>query len=90
MAAMEWLYGRYHGRILRLARSSTADGAWKAKLREILAEFDDDCRSLSTSSSGELRDELASQIEQEGLRFSDPEKCKVLALAIKHFDAGDQ
>jgi hypothetical protein len=90
MAAMDGLYGRYHGRILRLARSSAADGAWKAKLREILAEFDDDCRHLSTSFSGELRHELASQIEQEVLRFSDPEKCKVLALAIKHFDTGDQ
>jgi len=46
---MDHLYGRYHGRILVLATRSTEDGAWKAKLREILAEFDDDCRELSAS-----------------------------------------
>ena len=34
------LYSRYHGRILRLATQATSDGAWKAKLREILAEFE--------------------------------------------------
>jgi hypothetical protein len=37
---MSALYGRYHGRILSLARVSTADGAWRSKPREILAEFD--------------------------------------------------
>jgi hypothetical protein len=31
------LYSRYHDRILRLATQATSDGAWKAKLREILA-----------------------------------------------------
>jgi hypothetical protein len=85
---MSGLYGRYHGRILRLARRPTADGAWKAKLREILAEFDDDCRGLSPSLTRALRHELASQIEQEVLRFSDTDKCAVLTLALKHFDAG--
>ncbi len=49
MTAMNQLYGRYHGRILGLVRQSTSDGAWKAKLREILAEFDDDRRLLSAS-----------------------------------------
>jgi len=43
-----------------LARSSTADGACKAKLREILAELDDDCLRLSASAASELRQELAS------------------------------
>jgi hypothetical protein len=90
MTAMSALYGRYHGRILRLARVSAADGAWKPKLREILAEFDDECRHLSASSTSALRYELACQIEQEALRFSDAEKRKVLVLALKHFDAGEQ
>src|SRR5437016_13984337 len=67
-----------HGRILRLARQSTSDGAWKAKLREILAEFDDDPRHLSVSEDRLLREELASQIEQEALQFSDPTKSAVL------------
>ena len=83
---MAELYGRYHGRILQLATQSTEDGAWKAKLREILAEFDDDCRELSASDSQSRRYELASQIEHEVLRFSDPTKRAVLAIALKHFD----
>jgi hypothetical protein len=85
---MDHLYGRYHGRILVLATRSTEDCAWKAKLREILAEFDDDCRELSASDNRLLRDELASQIEHEMLRFSDPPKRAVLAIALKHFDDG--
>ena len=80
------LYGRYHGRLLQLATQSTEDGAWKAKLREILAEFDDDCRELSASDSRLLRHELAGQIEHEVLRFSDRAKRAVLAIALKHFD----
>jgi len=83
---MDDLYGRYHGRILVLAARSTEDGVWKAKLREILAEFDDDCRELSASGRKSFRDELASQIEHEVLRFSNPVKQAVLAIAIKHFD----
>jgi len=43
------LYARYHGQILGLAIRSQADGDWKAKLREILAEFDNDCRDLRSS-----------------------------------------
>ena len=83
---MAELYGRYHGRILQLATQSTEDGAWKAKLREILAEFDDDCRKLSASDSRLLRHELAGQIEHELLRFADLTKRAVLAIALKHFD----
>jgi hypothetical protein len=89
MTAMDGLYGRYHGRILRLARVSTDNGAWKAKLREILAEFDEDCRRLPVFGRDALRNELASQIELEALRFSDPDKRAVLTLALKHFDAGE-
>ena len=37
---MDQLYGRYHGRILVLAKRFTEDGVWKAKLWEILAEFE--------------------------------------------------
>lgn len=85
---MDELYGRYHGRILVLATRSTEDGAWKARLREILAEFEDDCRKLSASDNLLLRHELASQIEHEVLRFSDPTKRTVLAIALKHFDNG--
>lgn len=85
---MDELYGRYHGRILVLAARATEDGSWKAKLREIFAEFDDDCRELSASDSQLLRNELASQTEHELLRFSDPTKSAVLALALKHFDDG--
>jgi hypothetical protein len=81
---MDQLYGRYHGRILVLATRSTEDGVWKAKLREILAEFDDDCRELSASDTRLLRYELASQIERDVLRFSDPPKKAVLAIALKH------
>jgi len=82
------LYGRYHGRVLVLAARSTEDGAWKAKLREILADFDDDCRELSAADDRLLRYELASQIEHEVLRFSDPPKRAVLAIALKHFEDG--
>jgi hypothetical protein len=79
-------YGRYHGRILRLATQATSDGAWKAKLREILAEFDNDCRELSTLGRWLVRRELADQIYHEVLRFSDPTKRAVLGIALKHFD----
>jgi len=81
------LYGRYHGRILGLAIRSGADGSWKAKLREILAEFDNDCRDLPRSSDRLLRRELAIQIEQEVLRFADANKQAVLSIALKHFDS---
>jgi hypothetical protein len=89
MTAMGGLYGRYHGRILRLARVSTSDGAWKAKLREILAEFDEDCRGLPVLTRYVLCNELSTQIELEALRFSDPDKRAVLTLSLKHFDAGE-
>lgn len=85
---MSSLYGRYHGRLLRLARQATADGTWRAKLAEILAEFDDACRVLSCSSTQALRDEIATQLEQEVLRFSDYHKRAALTLALKHIDAG--
>lgn len=87
---MSGLYGRYHGRILRLAMRATSDRAWEAQLREILSDFDDDCRDLSASDSRLLRHELASQIEQEVLRFSDPSKRAVLVIALKHFDAAER
>ena len=77
--AKDELYGRYHGRVLVLAARSTEDGAWKAKLRDILGEFDDDCRELSAADDRLLRYELASQIEHNVLRFSDPTKMAVLA-----------
>lgn len=86
---MTELYGRYHGRLLRLARTAAPAGAWRAKLREILAEFDDDCRQLPRLGRYRLRHELASQIEHEVLQFSDPDKRAVLTLAVKHFDAGE-
>ena len=84
---MSELYGRHHGRLLGLARSSTADGAWRAKLRKILAEFDDDCSVLPAPARSLLHNELSSQIEREALQFSDPDKRAVLTLALKHFDA---
>ena len=79
------LYGRYHGQILGLAIRSGADGGWRAQLREILAEFDNDCRDLSRFSNYLLHRELATQIEHEVLRFSDPDKQAVLVIALKHF-----
>ncbi len=85
---MGGLYGRYHGRLLRLARAATDDGAWKSKLREIFAEFDDDCLRLPGLDRDAIRGELASQVELEALRFTDPVKRGVLTLALKHFDAG--
>jgi hypothetical protein len=90
MTAMNELYGRYHGRILGLARQSTSDGTWKAKLREILAEFDDVRCRLSVSDDRLLREELASQIEQEALQFSDSAKRAVLIIALKHLDAAER
>jgi hypothetical protein len=81
------LYGRYHSQILSLAIRSGADGGWQAQLRKILAEFDSDCRDLSRSSDRLLRRELATQIEQEVLRFADPNKQAVLSLALKHIDS---
>ena len=85
--AMSELYGDYHGLILRLARAAGPDGAWKAKLREVLAEFDADCRRLPALGRRVLCNELACQIEHEALQFSDPDKRAVLTLAVKHFDA---
>ena len=87
---MDELYGWYHGRIIRLARSATQDGRWRARLREILAEFDADCERFPISSTRLLRQELATQIEHEILQFSDANKEAVLALALKHLDAADQ
>ena len=81
------LYRRYHGQILALAIRSGVDGGWQVKLREILAEFDDDCRDLSRYCNRLLRRELATQIEQEVLRFADPNKRAVLSIALKHFDS---
>lgn len=80
------IYGRYHGRILALARASFPGSAWRAKLREILAEFDDDYGRLPAPGRYVARAELASQIEWELLQFSDPDKRAILSLALKHFD----
>ena len=80
-------YGCYHGLLLCLARRATSDGAWKSRLREILARFDEDCGSLDPATAGHLRAELAAQLETEILRFSDAEALAVLGFAIKHFDA---
>ena len=87
LRATAMLYGRYHGQILGLAIRSQADGGWKAKLHEILAEFDNDCRDLSRSCNHLLRLELATQIEDEVLRFADPNKQAVLIIALKHIDS---
>ena len=81
------LYRQYYGQILALAIRSGADGGWQAKLREILAEFDNDWRDLSRSCNCLLRREPATQIEQEVLRFADPNKQAVLSTAPKHFDS---
>lgn len=80
-------YGRYHGLLLRLARRAAPDGAWKSKLREILARFDQDCASHDAAMASHLRAELAAQLETEILLFTDAEAQAVLAFAIKHFDA---
>ena len=69
---MSELYGRYHGRILDLARHSTTDGACRAKLREILAEFDDDYRLLRPLNRSVLRNELSTQLEHEALNSPTP------------------
>lgn len=72
------VYGCYHGRLLALARSATVDKAWEAKLREIPAAFNDDCRLLPRLGRYVLRNELSSQIEREALQFSDADKRAVL------------
>ena len=84
---MSDLYGRYHGRLLALARTATDDEGWRARLREILAEFDEDCRLLPPLGRYVASNELASQIEREALQFADPKKRAVLTLALKHLDA---
>jgi len=83
---MTELYGRYHGRLLALSRTASDDGVWRAKLREILAEFDEDCHRLPALGRYVARNELATQIEREALQFSDPDKRAVLNLALKHLD----
>jgi hypothetical protein len=86
---MDDLYGYYHGRLLRLARGPTGDGSWRVKLREILAEFDEDSRRLPAMGRYVLRNGLSTQIELELLRFADPDKRAVLTLALKHLDWGE-
>jgi hypothetical protein len=86
---MTELYARYHGQILALAREATDTGAWRAKLREILAAFDDDCLTLPSLGRRVLRNELSAQIEHEALQFCDPDKRAVLTLTLKHLDAGE-
>ena len=86
---MTELYGRYHGRLLALARAASDDGTWRPRLSEILAAFDEDCRLLPALGQYVARNELASQIEREALQFSDPDKRAVLTLALKHLDAGE-
>ena len=81
-------FARYHGPLLQLARTATDEGAWKAKLREILATFDAEAAPLPAPCRLQLAEALAAQLEHEMLRFADPVKEAVLALAIKHFDAG--
>ena len=71
----------------RLGNTVGADSGWQAELREILAEFDNDCRDLSRSCNCLLRREPATQIEQEVLRFADPNKQAVLSTALKHFNS---
>lgn len=83
---MDQLYGRYHGRILVLAARSTEDGAWKRSCGRSSPSFDDDCRELSASESQLFRHELASQLEHEVLRYSDPTRSAVLAISLKHLD----
>ena len=81
------------GRVLRSVsrQDSSVGGAghigwrWKAKLREILAKFDNDCRELSASGRQLLRRELANQIDHEVLRFSDPEKRAVFRHCSQAF-----
>ncbi len=80
-------YARYHGPLLQLARAARDDGAWKAKLREILASFDVEVAPLPVPCRRRLAEALAVQLEHDMLRFADPVKAAVLALAIKHFDA---
>ena len=71
----------------RLGNTVGADSGWQAELREILAEFDNDCCNLSRSCDRLLRRQLATQIEQEVLRFADPNKQAVLSTALKHFNS---
>jgi hypothetical protein len=87
MTTIGGLYARYHGQILRLAIRTSAADTWKSELREILHQFDRDSRDLPPSCNRLLRHELATQIEQEALRFSDANKRAVLVIALKHFDS---
>lgn len=87
VSTMSELYGRYHGQILALAIRASADGRWRTELFEILRRLDNDRCKLSPRCSRQLAEELATQIEQEILQFSDPEKTAVLAIALKHLDS---
>ena len=86
---MTELYRHYHGCILRLARASTADGAWRAKLREILAEFDEDCSRLPALGRYVLRNELATQIEPPTAAIASGERMPKLAPAETPSSAPD-
>jgi len=81
------LYGRYHVQILGLG--NTVGGGWCLESRAARNpdRFDNDCRDLSRFSNYLLHRELATQIEHEVLRFSDPDKQAVLVIALKHFDS---
>lgn len=83
---MTELCGRYHGRLLALARTATKAGASRAKPREIFAEFDEDCRLLPPLARYVLRHQPASETEHEALQFSDPDRRANLHPALKHSD----
>jgi hypothetical protein len=87
MTRISELYARYHGLLLHLAVDAAGGHNWKSRLQEIFRQFDNDTRHLTPSESRLTRQELAAQIEQEALRFSDPDKRAVLTIALKRFDS---
>jgi hypothetical protein len=88
VAGVTELFGRYHRVIGELASRCLRDEAWRSDLQQILQRLDDDCRSLSRSSSDVVREELANQIEHEFLRRTDPDARAVLTIVLKHLEAG--
>jgi len=81
------LFGRYHRRIRQLASHRADRSVLRAEIAEVMERLNEECRRLSPASSRRLRDELASQLEEEALHCTDASMKAVLVIAVKHLEA---
>jgi hypothetical protein len=80
------LFGRYH-RLIHDVGAHAGPNEWRAEVERIVQRFDEDCRKLSRSRGNLLRDELATQLEHELLRCTNPAANSVLSVVLKRLDA---